>query len=51
VAIVAAPARILGLDPGSVVTGFGVVDVSATGTRYVASGSIRAGKGELSWAN
>jgi crossover junction endodeoxyribonuclease RuvC len=48
VAIVAAPARILGLDPGSVVTGFGVVDVSATGTRYVASGSIRAGKGELS---
>jgi crossover junction endodeoxyribonuclease RuvC len=47
VSLTATPARILGLDPGSVVTGFGVVDVSAAGTRYVASGSIRAGKGEL----
>jgi crossover junction endodeoxyribonuclease RuvC len=41
------PVRILGLDPGSVVTGFGVVDVTAAGTRYVASGSIRAGRGSL----
>jgi len=39
--------RILGLDPGSVVTGFGVVDVAPTGTTYLASGSIRAGRGGL----
>ena len=45
--LTARPARILGLDPGSVVTGFGVVDVSVTGTAYVASGSIRAGRGAL----
>lgn len=43
----AQPLRILGLDPGSVVTGFGVVDVSAAATVYVASGSIRAGRGGL----
>jgi len=43
----AGPARILGLDPGSIVTGYGVVDASRSGTRYVASGSIRAGRGEL----
>ena len=47
VSVAATPVRILGLDPGSVVTGFGVVDVSAGATRYVSSGSIRAGKGEL----
>jgi crossover junction endodeoxyribonuclease RuvC len=34
--------RVLGLDPGSRLTGFGVVDVDARGTRYVASGAIRA---------
>jgi crossover junction endodeoxyribonuclease RuvC len=43
----ARPVRILGLDPGSVVTGFGVLDVSVSGAAYVASGSIRAGRGEL----
>jgi crossover junction endodeoxyribonuclease RuvC len=41
------PVRILGLDPGSVVTGFGVVDVAPAGTTYLASGSIRAGRGGL----
>ena len=41
------PVRVLGLDPGSVVTGFGVVDVLVSGTAYVASGSIRAGRGTL----
>jgi len=41
------PVRILGLDPGSVVTGFGVLDVAASGTKYLASGSIRAGRGGL----
>lgn len=46
-AVAATPVRILGLDPGSVVTGFGVVDVSRHGAKYLASGSIRAGRGEL----
>ena len=41
------PVRILGLDPGSVVTGFGIIDVAPAGARYVASGSIRAGRGVL----
>lgn len=34
-------ARILGLDPGSLCTGFGVVDVSHAKVCYVASGAIR----------
>jgi len=38
----ARPVRILGLDPGSRATGFGVVDVGRDGPRYVASGAIRA---------
>jgi len=33
--------RILGLDPGSLATGFGVVDWSGGEARYVASGAIR----------
>lgn len=41
------PVRIMGLDPGSVITGFGVVDVTARGIAYVASGGIRAGRGAL----
>ncbi len=36
------PARILGLDPGSRATGFGVIDVGRGEPRYVASGTIRA---------
>lgn len=39
--------RILGLDPGSRVTGFGVVDAGKTGLRYVASGCIRVGNGAM----
>jgi len=39
--------RILGLDPGSRVTGYGVVDVGQSGVRYVASGCIRAGSGAM----
>lgn len=39
--------RILGLDPGSRVTGFGVVDAGQGGVRYVASGCIRAGNGAM----
>lgn len=33
--------RILGIDPGSRVTGFGVVETTPVGIRYVASGCIR----------
>jgi crossover junction endodeoxyribonuclease RuvC len=33
--------RILGIDPGSRVTGYGVVEVTRTGTAYLASGCIR----------
>lgn len=33
--------RILGIDPGSRVTGYGVVELSAKGPRYLASGCIR----------
>lgn len=33
--------RILGIDPGSRVTGFGVIDADGAATRYVASGCIR----------
>jgi crossover junction endodeoxyribonuclease RuvC len=40
--------RILGLDPGSRVTGYGVVDAGQSGVRYVASGCIRVGNGDMS---
>jgi len=33
--------RILGIDPGSRITGFGVIDVLGTRNRYVASGCIQ----------
>lgn len=39
--------RILGLDPGSRVTGFGVIDSGPAGPHYVASGCIRVGNGEI----
>lgn len=32
---------ILGVDPGSRITGFGIIDVTGNKQRYVASGSIR----------
>jgi len=34
-------ARILGIDPGSRLTGFGVIDETATGYQYLASGCLR----------
>ena len=37
--------RILGIDPGSRLTGFGVVDCTGTDVRYVASGSVNSVKG------
>ncbi|CAN5174440.1 crossover junction endodeoxyribonuclease RuvC [soil metagenome] len=39
--------RILGIDPGSRITGFGIVEVAAEGAIYVASGSIRSIDGAL----
>ncbi|NOZ10761.1 MAG: crossover junction endodeoxyribonuclease RuvC [Gammaproteobacteria bacterium] len=39
--------RVLGIDPGSRLTGFGVVDTSAGNLAYVASGVVKAPAGEL----
>jgi crossover junction endodeoxyribonuclease RuvC len=39
--------RILGLDPGLRITGFGVIDKLGNQLRYVASGCIRTRDGEL----
>ncbi len=33
--------RILGIDPGSRLTGFGVIEDTATGYKYIASGCLR----------
>lgn len=35
---------ILGIDPGSRITGFGVIEVSGNKQQYIASGSIRVAK-------
>lgn len=40
-------ARILGIDPGSRVTGYGVVDSDGRKSRHVASGAIRTESGEF----
>jgi crossover junction endodeoxyribonuclease RuvC len=40
-----ASTRILGLDPGLRITGFGVIDVSGNRLHYVASGCIRTREG------
>jgi len=39
--------RILGIDPGLRVTGFGVIETDGGRLRYVASGCIRSGAGDL----
>jgi crossover junction endodeoxyribonuclease RuvC len=44
---VAVQCRILGLDPGSVRTGYGVIDCGAAGERHVAHGCISAGGGDF----
>ncbi len=41
------PTRILGIDPGSRVTGYGIIDTDGAQTRYVSSGCIRVGTGEF----
>lgn len=43
----AASVRILGIDPGLRMTGFGVIDVQGQSLRYVASGVIRIAPGPL----
>ena len=37
----------LGVDPGTVITGWGVIDVRGGVLTHVASGTIRAGRGEV----
>ena len=39
--------RILGIDPGLRVTGFGIVDVAPGGLVYIASGIVRTGTGGM----
>lgn len=39
--------RILGIDPGSRITGFGIIEREGTRSMYVASGCIRLGDGEF----
>jgi len=39
--------RILGIDPGSRVTGFGIIDTEGRHTHYVACGCIRTGDGDF----
>ncbi len=39
--------RVLGIDPGSRLTGFGVVELGAGAVRYVASGCVRLPPGDL----
>jgi crossover junction endodeoxyribonuclease RuvC len=41
VPVVSGPCRILGLDPGSLRTGFGIIDCDGSIQRHVASGCIR----------
>ena len=42
-----APVRILGIDPGSRHTGWGVIDSSGHNSQYVAHGCLSVGDGEL----
>ena len=39
--------RILGIDPGLRLTGFGVIEANGTKLSYVASGCVRSGAGDL----
>lgn len=41
------PVRILGIDPGSVTTGWGVIDSDGRNSRHVAHGTIPTGSGSL----
>jgi crossover junction endodeoxyribonuclease RuvC len=39
--------RVIGIDPGSRLTGYGLVDAGGRGIRYLASGCIRTGAGSF----
>jgi len=39
--------RILGIDPGLRITGFGIIDKAGTRLAYVTSGCVKSGAGEL----
>ena len=39
--------RILGIDPGLRVTGFGIIERQGSSLRYITSGCVRSGAGEL----
>lgn len=39
--------RIIGIDPGSVITGYGIVDTDGHEIRHVAHGRIRGGKADF----
>ena len=39
--------RILGIDPGLRVTGFGIIEQTGQQLAYIASGCVRSGEGEL----
>ncbi|HEX5477191.1 MAG TPA: crossover junction endodeoxyribonuclease RuvC [Burkholderiales bacterium] len=39
--------RILGIDPGLRITGFGVIERDGSRLRYVTSGCVKSGEGEL----
>jgi crossover junction endodeoxyribonuclease RuvC len=41
------PLRILGIDPGLRITGFGVIEKNGRGLSYIASGCVKSGGGEL----
>ena len=43
----AEPIRILGIDPGLRITGFGVIDKVGSRLAYVTSGCVKSGEGEL----
>ncbi len=45
--VAAASCRVLGLDPGSIRTGYGVIDCGAGGERHVTNGCIVAGTGDF----
>lgn len=42
------PVRILGIDPGSRITGYGIIDFHKNNARHVASGCIHVRHGDLS---
>lgn len=42
-----APRRVLGIDPGSIRCGYGVVEAQGNRLTHIASGTIQAGRGDL----